>query len=383
MIWTRIRIFLLTCFSSFWISLIGKQLEPDVTTGDDEKLLQLATTYLCESGFSYYYVTKIGGRRNLEATQMEGYSCHIARVWLTRWGPFRPDGMVRNRTMWDKCGSTMWQGFLYVSVNGALSTASPPVPWPEHRWPAGSWLLGDCADHWTRAWLCEDPAAAGSRVSSLVSFSHVCLLHCSFAIPSRPKQNPSTSPFSPVSVPVLNFMIWPDSAGYLLPVCPVASHPHISGNCSSHPSVHRNTTGTTGAAILHMSWTLAMTDLDTGSSLWIGQSHLLDQSILASRIFGTRSRGKKIGLYLDGWIWACKTRNWECACLLWCGLENEGSWWWMGIIMLSHGKERWRKNVDRIYILNYVPHRSQCHFLELHEIALNVRNKSQILLELS
>ena len=69
--------------------------------GDDEKLLQFATTYPCESGFSQYYVTKIEGRRKLEAAQMEGYSCHVALVWWTRWALFRPDGMVRKRTTWD------------------------------------------------------------------------------------------------------------------------------------------------------------------------------------------------------------------------------------------------------------------------------------------
>lgn len=68
--------------SIFWISLIGKQLEPDVSMGDDEKLLQFATIYPRESGFSPYYVTKIEGRGKLEAAaQMESYSCHVALVW--------------------------------------------------------------------------------------------------------------------------------------------------------------------------------------------------------------------------------------------------------------------------------------------------------------
>ena len=46
----------------------------------EEKLLHFATTSLCESGFSQYYVTKIEGRRNLEAAQMEVYSCYVALV---------------------------------------------------------------------------------------------------------------------------------------------------------------------------------------------------------------------------------------------------------------------------------------------------------------
>lgn len=48
--------------------------------GEDEKLLQFATTYPCESGFSQYYVTKIEGRRKLEAAQMEGYACLVDQV---------------------------------------------------------------------------------------------------------------------------------------------------------------------------------------------------------------------------------------------------------------------------------------------------------------
>lgn len=49
--------------------------------GDDEKLLQFATTCLYESGVFQYSATKIAGRGKLGAAQMEGYSWHIALVW--------------------------------------------------------------------------------------------------------------------------------------------------------------------------------------------------------------------------------------------------------------------------------------------------------------
>lgn len=69
------------------MSFIGEWLQREAAVGGDEKLLQFATTYPCESGFSQYHVTEIeGGRDGIRSCtdgrlQLSCCTCLVDQVW--------------------------------------------------------------------------------------------------------------------------------------------------------------------------------------------------------------------------------------------------------------------------------------------------------------